>query len=380
MPTAQDLRPLFLLDPSVVFLNHGSFGATPKPVFEVYQNWQLELERQPVEFLGRRVDALLTEAMLPLAEYVNADADDMVFVQNATSGVNVVARSLPLQEGDEILTSNHEYGACINAWQYMCLQNGARVVVREMPLPFTTQEAFVEHFWAGVTPKTKVIYLSHITSPTALIFPIEEIIRRAREAGILTVIDGAHAPGQIPLDIKALGADFYTGNCHKWLCAPKGAGFLYARREHQHLLMPLTISWGYGLAFKMLHQMQGTRDPGAYLTVPAAIAFLKEHDWDSVRARCHAMVVQTAGELGKLTGLEPIADESWFGQMMTIPLPACDTAALKERLYEQYRIEVPFVNWGDRQFVRISFQGYNTPDDAEHLLSALAEALSLGNP
>lgn len=375
-PQPEDLRPLFLLNPNVVFLNHGSFGACSKPVFEAYQQWQLELERQPVEFLGRRIDDLLQQAMQPLAEYLNADADDLVFVQNATTGVNLAARSLPLQPGDEILSTDHEYGACANTWRFVCQQTGAQYIERPIPLPLTTSEAFVEHFWAGVTTRTKVIYLSHITSPTALIFPIAEIIRRAREAGIITIMDGAHAPGHIAVDLRALDADFYTGNCHKWLCAPKGAAFLYARRELQRSVQPSIISWGYGLAFKYLHQMQGTRDPAAYLSVPAALDFQRQHHWDDVRARCHKLVISTVDELTRRSGLDPLAGESWFGQMAAVPLPSCDAQTVKQRLYDDHCVEVPVFTWNNRQYVRISIQGYNSQADTDRLLGALDEILT----
>lgn len=371
------LRSQFLLDPSVVFLNHGSFGACPKPVFKTYQRWQLELERQPVEFLGRRLDDLLQEAMRSLAAYVNADAEDMIFAQNATTGVNMVARSLPLQPGDEILTTDHEYGACMNTWAYVSERTGAKIVERPIALPVTTPDDFVEQFWAAVTPRTKVIYLSHITSPTALIFPIAEIVQRAREAGIFTVIDGAHAPGQIPVDLKALDADFYAGNCHKWLSAPKGSGFLYVHREHQALIQPLVVSWKQGEAFHLMHNTQGTRDPAAYLSVPAAIAFQRENDWDIVRSECHRLAAQTVQAICELTQLPPIADDSWFGQMATIPLPPCDESEVKRRLYDEYHIEVPVFRWKDRPYLRASFQGYNTAEDAERLIVALGEIFAL---
>jgi isopenicillin-N epimerase len=372
-----NLRSQFLLDPEVVFLTHGTFGACPKPVFETYQRWQLELERQPVLFLGRRVDDLVRDAMRVLAEYVHADAEDMIFVQNVTTGVNMVARSLPLQSDDEILTTDHEYGACMNTWAYVSERTGAKIIQRSIPLPVTTPDDFVEHFWAGVTPRTRVIYLSHVTSPTALIFPIAEILRRAREVGILTVIDGAHAPGHIPVDLKALDADFYTGNCHKWLCAPKGTGFLYVRREHQSLIQPLVISWMQGQAFQLMHHMQGTRDPAGFLSIPAAIAFQREHDWDVVRARCHELAVQTVQAICELTQLQPIAHDTWFGQMATIPLPPCDENEVKRRLYDEYRIELPVFTWKNRQYLRVSFQGYSTIEDAHCLKAALAEVLPL---
>ena len=224
---------------------------------------------------------------------------------NATSGVNVAVRSLDLQPGDEILTTQHEYGACTYTWQHACARSGARLVEQAIPLPYTTPEAFVEAFWQGVTPRTRVIYLSHITSPTALIFPVAEICARARAAGIITVIDGAHAPGQIPLDLPKIGADFYTGNCHKWMCTPKGSAFLYVRPERQAQTESVIVSWGWGddATFISRNQRQGTRDPAAYLSVPAGIDFLAAHDWDSVRARCHDLGVELREQIAELTRL-----------------------------------------------------------------------------
>ncbi len=209
----------FMLRPDVTFLNHGSFGACPRPVFETYQCWQRELELEPVEFLGRRVPGLLREARQVLAEYVGVQPGTLVFVPNATFGVNIVARSLELAPGDEVLGTDHEYGAAEHAWQFSCGKRGATYIRQPIPLPVSDASDVIDALWAGVTDRTRVIFLSHITSPTAIIFPIAEICRRARAAGIMTVIDGAHAPGQIPLDLAAIDPDFYTGNCHKWLCS-----------------------------------------------------------------------------------------------------------------------------------------------------------------
>ncbi|MCX7839008.1 MAG: aminotransferase class V-fold PLP-dependent enzyme, partial [Anaerolineae bacterium] len=216
------LKDEFLLDPNIVFLNHGSFGATPRVVFEAYQRWQRELERQPVEFLGRRFADLMRTARAALAEYVHADANDVVYVPNATTALNIVARSLPLQPGDEILTTDHEYGAMNRMWRFIARKTGAVYRAQPIPVPVTTPEDFIEQLWAGVTSRTRVVFLSQITAPTALIFPVREICRRARDAGIISIVDGAHAIGQIPLDLEDIGADFYTSNLHKWLCCPKG--------------------------------------------------------------------------------------------------------------------------------------------------------------
>src|SRR5690348_165616 len=266
----------FLIRPDLTFLNHGSFGACPRPVFEVYQEWQRRLEADPVEFLGRRLDDLLREAREPLAAYVGTQTDQIVYVQNATLGFNIVARSLmlTLESGDEVLATDHEYGAADRTWRFLCTQYGVKYINQPIPLPLTSDEEMIEAFWRGITPRTRVIFISHITSPTALIFPVEKICQRAQSTGIITVIDGAHAPGHIPLQLDALGVDFYTGNCHKWLCSPKGAGFLYARPERQALLQPLIVSWGWdsrspGVSpFQDFFGWVGTDDPASFLSVP----------------------------------------------------------------------------------------------------------------
>lgn len=372
------LRDQFLLDPDVVFLNHGSFGACPRPVFEDYQRWQLMLERQPVEFLGRRSDDLLLVARERLGHYLNTDAANLVFVPNATIGLNAVARSISLEPGDEILTTDHEYGALNLTWKFICSKTGACYIHQPIPLPVTTPEAFIESFWSGVTPRTRVIFISHITSPTALIFPIEEICHRARAAGILTVIDGAHVPGQLPLDLTALDPDFYSGNLHKWLCSPKGSAFLYARPDRHKMVDPLVISHGWleNNSFTDQNQWQGTRDLAPFLAVPAAIDFQTEHHWDEVRARCHTLAVETRQRIADLTGIAPVSPENWFMQLFSAPLPlTTDTVLLKSRLYDEYRVEAPMVVWNHWQFVRVSIQGYNSREDADQLLTGLKTLL-----
>jgi isopenicillin-N epimerase len=377
--SAAALREMFLLRPGVVFLNHGSFGACPRPVFKAYQAWQLELERQPVEFLGRRFKDLMREARQALAAFVGADADDLVYVPNATTGLNIVIRSLPLRDGDEVLATDHEYGALDRTWRFICGKRGARYINQPLPLPIESAEQVVEALWARVTERTRVLFLSHITSPTALILPAAELIQRARAAGILTVIDGAHAPGQIPLNLAALGADFYSGNCHKWMMSAKGAAFLYARRVVQPLVKPLVVSWGWETEepgpsrFLDEQEWQGTRDIAAYLSVPAAIQFMAEHDWPRVQRECHELVRYARERVGGLTGLPPIVLDSpeWFAQMAALPLPPCDLDALKRRLYDEFAIEIPTVDCHGRHFVRISIQGYNTQADVDALVEAL---------
>jgi len=375
------LKNYFLLDPNVHFLNHGSFGACPKPVFEAYQTWQLRLERQPVLFLGREHDRLLKESRQALRDYLNASADDLVYIPNVTHGVNIIARSLNLGPGDEILTTDHEYGACDNTWDFICGKTGAKYIHQSIPLPLPTDDEIVEQFWKAVTPRTKAVYLSHITSPTALRLPVEKICQRAKQAGILSIVDAAHSPGQIPVDLQALGADVVFGNCHKWMLAPKGAAFLHVRRERQHLIEPLIVSWGYNAApetttgsrFIDLLQWTGTKDPAAALAVPTAIQFMQEHHWEEIRAECHSLLRTAIEKVCDLTGLPPSypLDSDLYSQMGIAPLPICNSGLLKSRLYDEFRIEVPLTQWNDRQFVRISIQGYNTREDVDALVDAL---------
>ncbi len=378
------LKEHFLLDPDVIFLNHGSFGATPKPVFDVYQRWQRELENQPVEFLGRRHNALMAESRTELANYLGTSANNVIYSQNVTIALNIVAHSLELDAGAEVLSTNHEYGALDRTWRFLSKEHGFTYINQAIPTPMVSKEKFVEDFWRGVTSRTRVIFLSHITSPTAIIFPVEEIVHRAREAGIITIIDGAHAPGQIPLQLDSLGADFYAGNLHKWLCAPKGAGFLYARPQMQSLLKPLVVSWGYesempsGSTFVDYFEWWGTRDIAAFLSVPAAIRFQEGHDWESVRVVCHELAVEAQNRICTLTGLSPLhaSRKGWFRQMVSVPLPAnTDLVLLKERLYKEYRIEVPLIDWNGNKLIRVSIQGYNTEQDIDALLRALKNEL-----
>ena len=266
-------------------MNHGSFGACPREVFETYQYWQLELEREPVDFIQRRLRPLLGDAREALGHYIGAAADDVVYVTNATMGMNIVARSVPLEPGDEVLTTDQEYGAINNIWEFICGKRGARYVKQKLPLPCESPEEIVEAVWSGVSARTRVLSISHITSSTALILPVAELVRRAREHGIITVIDGAHAAGQVPLDMASLEADFYVGNCHKWMMSAKGAGFLYARPPMQEILEPLVVSHAMRRSdaptrFVDEQQYQGTRDPAAFLSVPAAITFAEKHHWD----------------------------------------------------------------------------------------------------
>ena len=375
------LADAFLLRRDIVLLNHGSFGACPRPVFEAYQGWQRAFEHHPGGYVERWLEAM-DQAREALADYLATTPDQVGFVTNATMGVNVVAHSLRewLREGDQILATDHEYGACDNAWAYLCSKTGAHYVRHSMVLPVTTPEAWVEAFWAGVTPRTRVVFLSHITSPTALTFPVAQVCQRARAAGILSIVDGAHVPGQRALDLEAVGADFYIGNCHKWLCAPKGSAFIYARREVQHLIEPLIVGHGWQPGRRSPKPLQdyieqyGTRDLAAFLAVPAAIAFVRAHNWDAVRMRCHALACQARRAVESILATQPICPESftWFSQMVAIRLPDhADLEALGAILRTRYRIEIPLIHWGRLKLARLSVQAYTTVGDLRTLIGAL---------
>ncbi len=386
---AATLRRQFSLDPAVHFLNHGSYGATPRPVQRAAQRLRAQMERQPVAFMQSDLPVLMAQARGALAAMLNADASNVVFVSNATMGVNIAARAVEttLAAGDEVLTTNHEYGACSNAWEAVCARTDARYVRCPLPMPDEAggdAQSLVETFWSHVSPRTRVLYLSHISSPTALRLPIEPLLARARAAGIFTIIDGAHAPGQIDLDLTTLDADFYTGNCHKWLCAPKGAGFLHVRAAVQHLVQPLVVSWGNGpeRQFFSGNDMQdalfwsGTNDFSAWLAVPAALRFQRTWAWDAVRARASALLDTWLPHYAAIVGLPPVyaAGDNPLRppQVAVASLPAwVDAKSLKARLLDEYAVEIPVITWRDRKFVRVSIQGYTSEDD----LNALADGL-----
>ncbi len=376
----------FLLDPDVIFLNHGSFGACPKVVFDAYQRWQLQLERQPVRFLQRELPPLLADARRQVADYLGAGTAELVFVPNPTFAANTIARCLPLGQGDEVLISDQEYGACRFAFHFAGQQKGFRVVEQTIPLPVETEDAIVDAFWQGVTKNTKLIFLSHITSTTALTLPVAKICQRARDAGIYTMIDGAHAPGQIEVNLTEIGADFYTATCHKWMCAPKGSGIFYVREDRQALVDPLVVGWGWGPEktfqrdneFISNHEWLGTHDPAAYLSVPAAIAWHKQQFTPDVRERTWDLTRLAVNEAAKLEGITRVHPDDFFRQMGLIDITAKqieDPVQLKSHLYEAYHIEVPVIRWKDRTFIRVSSHAYTTENHIHTLIKALKETL-----
>jgi isopenicillin-N epimerase len=352
------VREGFLLDPEVAYFNHGGYGACPVEVFEEYLRLAREIERGPTDFFGRRLEDAMWDARSALASFVGASPDDLVFSPNATSALNAVIRSLRVRPEEEILTTKHEYGAILRTLGFI----RANVVLVEP-----------EELVASIGLRTRAVVVSHVTSPTALVMPVEEVCAAARRAGVLSIVDGAHAPGHVPLDLGALGADVYAGNCHKWLCAPKGAGFLWARPEHQKWIEPLVVSWGYNAdaGFGERHGWQGTRDPSAYLAVPAAIGARAGFDLAGMRE-----LADEAERLLRPYGLRPLRGErAPFMRAFTVRA-ADDPAALWRRLYDEHRVEVPVYEWDGTAILRVSVGPYNDDADLEQLVGAVRATLA----
>jgi len=371
------VREQFLLDPEVVFLNHGSYGACPRPVFERYQAWQLELEREPVQFLSHRIGDLLADARAVLASHVGARADDLTFVPNATTGVNVAAHALRLGADDEVLSTDLEYGACDLTWDRICRDAGARYVRAPISLPLVN---VADELFACRTERTRAVYVSHITSETGLLLPVEEIVARARAEGLITIVDGAHAPGQVPLDLESLGADFYSGNCHKWLCAPKGSGFLYARADRRAELHPVTISHGYGGGFTTEVDWTGTMDPSAYLSLPAAIGFFEKLGGAAFRERNRKLAAEAATLLAGALKTEVGALPEMAGSMGLVRLPI----VLESKRSEAVRVrqalqaagtDAPVHPVGGAMWLRLSAYAYNEIGDYRRLADLLPAVL-----
>ena len=370
---------MFFLDPDVTFLNHGSFGATPRPVMEVYQNWQREMEREPVDFFCRRSQNLIVEAKAPLCEFLGCQPENLAFVTNATTGTNIVAWSLALKAGDEVLLNDHEYGAVYRNFLYLSERFGFTLKVVPLPVPLESPEQVVEALFEAVTEATRVIVMSHITSPSALLLPVEQVIARARERGILTLIDGAHAPGHIDLHLEKLGADFYVGNLHKWLSAPKGAAVLYVDPRHHDKIQPLLVGWAYHPPVKSveahwiaLTQQVGTRDLSSFLSVPAALKFHQEYHNEPQRAVFRQQIQEW---LNAVAPDLPAAGYRCPLQIGAVMLPLdWNEDKLHNWLWENQRIEVPVQRVGRRAYLRPSFNSYNRPEQLAQLSQALRQS------
>jgi isopenicillin-N epimerase len=380
-PSAEEFRSLFALDPEVVFLNHGSFGAAPRQVLEYQAELQRRLEQNPVAFLRREAPSLRDEARSALAGYLGADADGLGLLPNATTGINAVARSLPLEPGDEIVLTDHEYGAMRLLWEEVAARSGGRLVVVSLPVPYEDPQAVIDAFAAALTGRTRVVFFSHITSLSAIVLPAGELCALAREAGAVSVVDGAHAPGQIELGLAAIGADCYAGNAHKWLCAPKGSAFLYAGEAAREWVGADIVSWGWTWdgadAFRGRFSSRGTTDPSALLSIPEAIRFQQEHDWPEVRRRCRALAEDTADRLvAELGAVELAARPLQAPQMVSVLLADADPDELERGLWERHRIELPVDRLLDLVVARLSVQAYTTAADCDALVSAMVRLAS----
>lgn len=386
------LRKHWRLDADVVFLNHGSFGACPTPVLAEQARWRERMEAEPVRFFIREYEEALDAAKHVFAAFVGARASDLAFLPNATSGVNTVLRSLRWSPGDELLTTDHAYGACRNALEFVAARSGAVVRVARIPLPVSSPDAIVEAVLAAVTARTRLALIDQITSPSALVLPVEAIVRALAERGVDTLVDAAHAPGMVALALDASGAAYTTGNCHKWLCAPKGAAFIHVRADRQSQIRPLAISHGATATaagrtrFQLEHDWTGTDDPSAWLSVPAAIQFvgaLLPGGWPALQRRNHALACAGRERLLRVLQTPPICPDAMLGSMTAVTLPGASADAtvpridpLQERLWREHRIEVPVQRAPDgsgARLLRISAAAYTSLDDIESLAAALSD-------
>lgn len=387
------------LEPTVAFLTHGTFGATPRVVLEAQQAWRDRLEREPVRFLDRELEGLLVAVRERLGAFIGAAPEDLAFVANATTGVNTVLQSLRFAPGDELLATDHEYNATINALRHVAARDGARVVIARIPLPIRGEEDAVEAIRAAVTDRTRLALVSHVTSTTALVLPIERIVSELADRGVDTLIDGAHAPGQVPLDLDRIGAAYATGNAHKWLCAPKGAAYLHVRADRRGGVRPLVVSHGANdrrtdrTRFRAEFDWTGTLDPTAILAIPAALDFLgalRPGGWPALMAANHALALEARELVGAAVDAEASAPDAMIGAMAAVPLPGDLPPDVKARLYDEHRIEVPVSTWpvdaalepGEApraRLLRISAQAYNDVGQMDELASALRSMRGAGS-
>jgi isopenicillin-N epimerase len=375
----------FLLDSETTFLNFGSFGACPKPVFKAYQDFQVLLEKNPVQFIVKIGPELLNESRKVLAEFIDCDFKDFVFVQNPSYAVNVIVKSLKFKSGDEVLTTDLEYGACDRTWNFYANERGFVYKRQAISLPIQSKEQFLDEFWKGYSDKTKLVFISQITSATGLILPVKEIVEEAKKRGLMTFVDGAHVPAHIPLSLNELDPDFYTGACHKWMMTPKGSSFMYVRRELQYLIDPLIVSWGYeadyptNSQFYDYHQFNGTRDFSAYLTIPSAIDFMKQHNWWEKTKTCNERTLYWVQKLADMLEKKPLAPLTidFYGLLGSIEITCDNPIDLKNILYDKYRIEIPVMVHNGKTYIRFSYHPLNSERDLERLYEVLKELKSL---
>ncbi|MCA9670614.1 MAG: aminotransferase class V-fold PLP-dependent enzyme [Myxococcales bacterium] len=392
-----DAAPGWPLDPDVVFLNHGSFGSCPRPVLAEQTRWRQRFESAPMRYFVREIDDVLDAARARVASFVGAAAADVVFVPNATTGVNVVLRSLALAPGDEVLTTSHAYGACARALRTLAERQGARVVVAELPFPLQSVQPIIDAVLGAASERTRLCLLDHVTSPTGLVLPVGELVAALEGRGIATLIDGAHAPGMLELDVAAIGASYYVGNFHKWVCTPKGCAFLHVREDRQAGIEPLIISHGASKvgpdcarsAMQLELGWSGTRDVTAFLCAPAAIdamAGALDGGWPAVRARNHALALEGREILLEAIGAAraPCPATLCGGSLAAVLLDGAGAApsryiagfdALYDRLLDEFAIEAIVYGWpaAGARILRLSAQLYNERADYEALATALGQ-------
>lgn len=385
-----DYQKYWSIDRNITFLNHGSFGACPLPVLQAQQQIRDQIEKQPLHFFNREYETLIDNARSSLAAFIGSPTDNLVFVPNATTGINAILRSLEFQPGDELLTTNQEYNASRNVLDFVAQRCRSQVVVAQIPFPITSPAEIISAIMECVSPRTKFVLLDHITSQTALIFPIKQIITLLAEKGIDTLVDGAHAPGMIPLNLQEIGATYYTGNCHKWLCAPKGSGFLYVRKDKQKTIRPTIISHGANSLrqdrsrFQLEFDWMGTSDPSPYLCIPVAIEFMRSllgNSWQELMQQNHAMALAARKIICNTLNINIPCPDEFIGSMASIPLPQeaqdilpiTSIPALQNILWDRFQIEVPIIIFpqAPKQLIRISAQIYNTLSQYEYLANAL---------
>ncbi len=380
------LHELWQLDPQITFLNHGSFGACPRPVLAIQQQLRDRIEQQPLRFFERDFETLLDAARIDLAKLVGADPNDLALVPNATTGVNTILRSLQFAPGDELLTTSQEYNACRNALNFVAERSGATVVVAEVPYPITTSEQAITAVLEATTAQTRLVLLDHVVSQTGLVLPIAQLVAALTQRGIDTLIDGAHAPGMVPVNLAEIGPTYYTGNCHKWLCSPRGAAFLYVRRDRQTQIRPLTISHGANSPrrdrsrFRLEFDWTGTADPTPYLCLPATLQFLQSllpGGLPALMADNRAKALAARQHLCQRLNVAPPSPDDMVGALATVPLPDGPHQSLKDSLLNQFQVEVPIIPFpaAPHRLLRISAQIYNIPEQYEYLGQALGQLL-----
>lgn len=392
LPSPSPLRRHWLLAPGTVFLNHGAFGACPKPMLKLQDRFRQQMEAEPVQFLWRYYEARLEPARQAVARFVGARAKDLVFVTNATTGVNAVLRSLPLKPGEEVLTTDHDYNACHNALVEAARAARARLVVASVPFPLRSADEVVEAVLRAVTRRTRLALLDHVTSATGLVLPVSRLVRELESRGVETLVDGAHAPGMVALDLARLGATYYTANLHKWVCAPKGTAFLWVREDRQHQMQPAVVSHGHNTprpgysSFQDRFDWAGTFDPSGWFCAGETLHWMGgvlPGGWKQLRARNHQLLVQARRQLCRALGVQAPCPENMLGAMATLPLPERFQGRPRrqrvedeqQRLYDEFGIEVPLFRWGqpERRWLRLCAHVYNHPAEYEYLAQALAQ-------